>query len=164
VLLHGGMMYSKNLMTLSELLADNFTVYIPDRCGRGLSGTHQYYSLIAECEDLQAILNQANIQNAFGLSAGAIIVLQTAILNPTLKRIALFEPPIPVDGASQSAWIDAYKHAISKKNFGKAFISIVKGTGDSSPTKSLPSFITAPFMNIALNLEAKKNLTMTKYL
>ncbi len=44
------------------------------------------------------------------------------------------------------------------ENFGKAFISIVKGTGDSSLMKTLPSFITAPFMNIAIKAEANKVL------
>ena len=158
VLLHGGMMYSQNLMTLAELLADDFTVFIPDRCGRGLSGTHKSHSLIAESEDLEAVLNQTKAQNAFGLSSGAIIVLQTMLLNSTLKKIALFEPPIPVAGTNPSAWANNYNLAIANQNFGKAFISIVKGTGDSSIMKSLPTFITEPFMNIAINLEAKEKV------
>jgi pimeloyl-ACP methyl ester carboxylesterase len=158
VLVHGGMMYSQNFMTLAELLANDFIVYVPDRCGRGLSEMHKNYSLLAESEDIQAILNQTNTENAFGLSSGAIIVLQIAILNSTLKKIALFEPPIPVSGANPSAWANSYKLAISKNNFGKALISIVKGTSDTSLIKSLPSFITVPFMNIAIKLEAKKNL------
>jgi pimeloyl-ACP methyl ester carboxylesterase len=158
VLVHGGMMYSQNFMTLAELLANDFTAYVPNRCGRGLSEMHKDYSLLAGSEDIQAILNKTNTQNAFGLSSGAIIALQTALLNSTLKKIALFEPPIPVSSANPSPWADSYKLAISKQNFGKAFISIVKGTGDTSLMKSLPGFITIPFMNIAINLEAKKNL------
>jgi len=38
VLLHGGMQTSRNFRTLAALLADRFTVRIPDRRGRGLSG------------------------------------------------------------------------------------------------------------------------------
>lgn len=156
IIVHGGMMYSQNLMELAKFLANNFTVYIPDRCGRGLSSSHDNYSLAAESEDIQAIVNKTGSQNAFGLSSGAIIVLQTAILNQTLKKIALFEPPIPTNGVAPAAWTDDYKIAMSKENFGKAFIGIVKGTADSSLMKSLPGFITAPFMNIAIKAEANK--------
>jgi len=158
VLVHGGMMYSKNFMLLAKLLANNFTVYIPDRCGRGLSGSHDNYSLIAESEDLQAILNKTGTQNAFGLSSGAIIVLQTAVINSSLKKIALFEPPILVDNSNSLAWTDNYKLAMSKGNYGKAFMSIVRGAGDSSLMKTLPSFITVPFMNFAIKAESKKAL------
>jgi pimeloyl-ACP methyl ester carboxylesterase len=37
ILVHGGVMASQNFMSLAELLANEFTVYIPDRRGRGLS-------------------------------------------------------------------------------------------------------------------------------
>ena len=38
ILLHGGMMAAQNFMRLAELLSDSFTVYVPDRRGRGSSG------------------------------------------------------------------------------------------------------------------------------
>lgn len=158
VLVHGGMMYSQNFMTLAELLANDFTVYIPDRCGRGLSETHKDHSLMAESEDIEAILNKTATENAFGLSSGATIVLQTAINTSSLKKIAIFEPPIPVNGTNPLVWLDDYRHAMSRQNFGKAFVSIIKKAGDSSFLKFLPDFIAVPFMNIALKSEAGKNL------
>jgi pimeloyl-ACP methyl ester carboxylesterase len=38
ILLHGGVNASQHLMKLGTSLLDEFTVYIPDRRGRGLSG------------------------------------------------------------------------------------------------------------------------------
>jgi pimeloyl-ACP methyl ester carboxylesterase len=38
VLVHGGGQASQNLMTLARALGDTFTVYVPDRRGRGMSG------------------------------------------------------------------------------------------------------------------------------
>ena len=38
ILLHGGVNASQHLMRLGSQLAHTFTVYIPDRRGRGLSG------------------------------------------------------------------------------------------------------------------------------
>lgn len=164
VLVHGGMMYSENFMRLAELLANDFTVYVPDRCGHGLSEARKNHSLLAESEDIQAILHQTNTRNGFGLSSGAIVVLQTAIDNSTLEKIALYEPPIPIDGASAqiNKTVKNYEHAITKQNYGKAFVSILKGIGDASLMKLLPAFITVPLMNTAINAEAKKELDKDK--
>src|SRR5674536_392631 len=38
ILVHGGASASQSYMKLGALLSDTFTVYIPDRRGRGLSG------------------------------------------------------------------------------------------------------------------------------
>src|SRR5438067_5501090 len=52
ILLHGGMQASQHYMRLAAALADAFTVYVPDRRGRGLSGPHgDQYSIAKECED-----------------------------------------------------------------------------------------------------------------
>jgi pimeloyl-ACP methyl ester carboxylesterase len=160
ILVHGGMMTSQNLMKLAELLSNEFTVYIPDRRGRGLSGPHgNSYNLSAETEDMQALINNTKTQNIFGLSSGAIIALQTAIVEETIKKVALYEPPIPVNGTKPAAWVDKYELAMSKGNLGEALISIVRGTGDSSLLSILPSFITIPFMNMAIKADTKDKET-----
>ena len=59
ILLHGGVNASQNLMKLGTLLRDEFTVYIPDRRGRGMSGPYgEDYSIRKEDEDLDAILKE----------------------------------------------------------------------------------------------------------
>lgn len=158
ILVHGGMMASQNFMSLAELVADEFTVYVPDRRGRGLSGSNgDHQGLSPESEDIQAILHKTQAQNIFGLSSGAIVVLQIAIVEPALKKVALYEPPIPVNGSNPLAWVDKYKVGLSEGNLGKAFISIIKGTDDPSSLFSiLPSFITAPLMNFAIEDDTKK--------
>src|SRR4029453_1234848 len=51
VLLHGTMSSAHNHMQLAEALADAFTVYVPDRRGRGLSGPFSKdYSIQTEVE------------------------------------------------------------------------------------------------------------------
>ncbi|MEP6646469.1 MAG: alpha/beta hydrolase [Saprospiraceae bacterium] len=157
ILLHGGMNASQNLMKLAEFLANEFTLYIPDRRGRGLSGLiGENYGLLKECEDLQALINKTKVQKIFGHSFGAIITLQTALLDSSIKKIALYEPPIPVNGTNPASWVNNYEMAMSEGNIGKAMISIVKGTGDSSFLGILPEFITVPFMNFAIKAEAKE--------
>jgi pimeloyl-ACP methyl ester carboxylesterase len=158
ILVHGGMMYSENFMQLAESLADVFTVYIPDRRGRGLSGAYtENHILKAESEDIRAMIHKTKAQNIFGLSSGAVVVLQTAIMEPTLKKVALYEPPIPVNGKNFLAFIDDYENALSKGNYGKAFISTIKALDDpSSFFRILPRFLTIPLINFAIKAEGKK--------
>ncbi|MBV4359217.1 alpha/beta fold hydrolase [Pinibacter aurantiacus] len=156
ILVHGGMMAAQNLMQLGALLADQFTVYIPDRQGRGQSQRHNNFGLVAEGEDIQALVNKTKAENVYGLSAGAVVTLQTSIIEKGIKKICLHEPPILVD-ETRTDWITKYKESMNKKNYGKAFMSIVNGTDDpSSLFNILPTFLIAPLMNIAIKSEAKK--------
>jgi len=156
ILVHGGMMAAQNLMQLGALLADQFTVYIPDRQGRGQSQRHNNFGLVSESEDIQALVNKTKAENIYGLSAGAVVTLQTGIIEKSIKKICLHEPPILVE-ETRTDWIAKYKEAMNKGNYGKAFMSIVKGTDDpSSLFNKLPSFIIVPLMNIAIKSESKK--------
>ncbi|HEY9256711.1 alpha/beta hydrolase [Chitinophaga sp.] len=157
ILVHGGLMASQNFMRLGQLLSQDFTVYIPDRRGRGLSGPYgPDYGLEVEMEDLQALINQTATDKIFGLSAGAVCVLQTAIATPTLKKIVLYEPPVRLSESDPVAWGIRYEAAMAKGNFGKAFFAILKGTGDPSLFTALPDFLIAPFLNTAIKADAKK--------
>ena len=54
-------------MKLGTLLSDTFTVYIPDRRGRGLSGPiGDNYSIEREDEDLEVLLNKTGAHYVFG--------------------------------------------------------------------------------------------------
>jgi pimeloyl-ACP methyl ester carboxylesterase len=95
ILVHGGMQGSQNFTRLAIALSDAFTVYVPDRRGRGVSGPHgENYCLEKECQGIQALLAQTDAQNLFGLSSGAIICSLTALTAPSVQRIALYEPSV----------------------------------------------------------------------
>src|SRR5689334_10548076 len=66
VLLHGSMSSSHNHMQLAELLTNSFTVYIPDRRGRGLSGQYgKNYSIQDDVDDLDALLAKTGAHKLF---------------------------------------------------------------------------------------------------
>ena len=55
--MHGGALASQHYMKLGAALAEEFTVYIPDRRGRGMSGPYgPHYSIEREDEDLDAVV------------------------------------------------------------------------------------------------------------
>ena len=158
ILVPGGMMASQNFVSLAQHLANDFTVYVPDRRGRGLSDLNgSHFGLSTEADDMRAIISKTGAQYIFGLSSGAIIALQIAIQDPSLKKVAIYEPPILLKGAGSTAWMDKFKSALAGENYGKAFIAIVKGTDDpGSFFNKLPDFITGPIMNRAIRADEKK--------
>src|SRR5882672_10438126 len=73
ILVHGSMMASQNFMKLGAALSSDFTVFVPDRRGRGSSGTFgDDYGIQKECEDIAALIETTDAHSVFGLSSGAI--------------------------------------------------------------------------------------------
>jgi pimeloyl-ACP methyl ester carboxylesterase len=83
---------------LAKNLADQYTVYLYDRRGRGASGNTLPWSEDREIEDLAALLEAAGGQAyALGVSSGAVLTADAANRLPGLTKIALYEPPFIVD-------------------------------------------------------------------
>jgi pimeloyl-ACP methyl ester carboxylesterase len=67
ILLHGGVNASQHMMKLGRALADAFTVYLPDRRGRGMSvGFGPAYGIQREDEDLAALVEHTGAECVFG--------------------------------------------------------------------------------------------------
>lgn len=99
VLIQGAFGTQHNFCELATELADSFTVYLPDRRGRGLSPRpyHPDYTLQHDIEDLEALLTATGADSVFGLSAGAIIALWAASSSHAIAKVAAFEPPLLFD-------------------------------------------------------------------
>src|SRR5260370_40887457 len=80
VVLHGAMESAQSHMQLAEALADSYTVYLPDRRGRGLSGPYgKDHSIEKDVEDMQAVLAKTGAHYVFGVSSGAVNGLDAAL-------------------------------------------------------------------------------------
>jgi pimeloyl-ACP methyl ester carboxylesterase len=131
ILLHGGMQASQHLMGLAGALSGEFTVYVPDRRGRGLSGPHgDDYRLIREVEDIQALVTATGASRIFGLSGGALVALGTALVTPALDRVAVYEPPLSVDGSVPTDWVPRYDREIAAGKTAAALVTALRGLGD----------------------------------
>src|SRR4051812_8346811 len=74
IICHGGGRISQNYEKLAIVLSNTFTVYIPDRRGRGLTGQEsENYNIHKATEDLVAVIQATAADFIFGHSAGAII-------------------------------------------------------------------------------------------
>jgi pimeloyl-ACP methyl ester carboxylesterase len=100
ILFHGGANASQSYSKFGAALSDAFTVYIPDRRGRGLSGPFgDNYSMRREIEDVDARLTETEAHNVFRLSSGGLIALQAALELPSVYKAVVNEPPIDVDNS-----------------------------------------------------------------
>ena len=99
VLVHGTTADRTRWARLIPELEPHFTVYALDRRGRGGSGDAVEYAIEREFEDVAAVIDAIG-EPAFllGHSYGAICSLEASILTGKVRRLVLYEPPIPIDG------------------------------------------------------------------
>jgi pimeloyl-ACP methyl ester carboxylesterase len=146
VLLHGGMQTSANFTKLARSLAARFTVYVPDRRGRGLSGpAGAGHGLRAEIADLAAVLEETGARNVFGLSSGAVVALRAAMELP-IERLALYEPPLKHGDHDPLAWLPRYEKELARGRRAAAYVTAAKGTGD---LRYVPRAAMIPLMGLA---------------
>jgi len=152
ILLHGAGQSSQNLSTLARLLSDSFTVFVPDRRGRGRTGAYgEFRGLSSEIEDLSALLDVSGAHDVFGLSAGAVIALETALVRPAITRLALYEPPLSFDGVAHGQWVPRYERKLAEGRPGAALAAVLKGTADRGPLRLVPRFLLGALLDLAIN-------------
>ena len=104
VLLHGGVNASQHMTKLAGALADAYTVYLPDRRGRGMSGPFgAAYGIAREDEDLAAMVGHTGAECAFGTANGGLFAVHGAIGLGQLRRVAAYEPLLLWGGPHDAA-------------------------------------------------------------
>jgi pimeloyl-ACP methyl ester carboxylesterase len=121
ILVHGGMQSSQNLTKLVRALCHRFTVYLPDRRGRGLSGSTGPTRAVEDCcEDMRALVEKMGATNIFGLSSGALVSLWSALKMPGIRKVALYEPPLSVNHSVSMAWVSRCEREVAQGKLGSA--------------------------------------------
>jgi len=158
VLLHGTMESAHSHMQLAEALADTFTVYLSDRRGRGLSGPYSHdYSITKEVEDLDALLTGTGAYFVFGVSVGAIVCLQAALSLPAIRKAAIFEPPIIINGSVSTDFLTRYDEEIARGDVASALVTGMLGSQMGPPIfNSIPRWILKLLTKMMMASEDKK--------
>lgn len=156
LLVHGGMQSSQNFMRLATALSDAFTLYVIDRRGRGLSGPHgKSYNLSKECEDIEALIAATGVHDVFGLSAGAIVLLQASLAVPAIRRLALYEPPLSISYSSPTSWITRFDDEVANGKIAAALVTVLKGIQASPAFSALPRFVLVPLVKLGIASQTK---------
>lgn len=154
LLVHGGMQASHHLMKLAAALSTGFTVYVPDRRGRGLSGPHgDAYGVTREVEDLRALVAATGASRVFGLSSGALVTLRTALATADLAAIALYEPPLSLNGSVPTSWVPRFDREVDCGRLASALVTALKGLAVEPVLGRIPRFALVPLMAIGARLQ-----------
>ena len=160
VLLHGSNESARSHLQLAQALAGQFTVYLPDRRGRGLSGPHRPgHGMRTEVEDLRAVLAESGAQRVFGVSAGGLIALEAARADATIRKLALYEPALlrAEDAARYTGWVSRFDQEMAAGNVPAALITSMYGLDLAPPAfRLLPRRVLEFLTGLALNSEDKK--------
>jgi pimeloyl-ACP methyl ester carboxylesterase len=158
VLLHGSNESARSHTQLALALADAFTVYLPDRRGRGMSGPHRPdHSIRTEVEDLQAVLTGSGAQKVFGVSVSALIALEAARTQPAIRQIAAYEPALLMDTTRYTGWVRRFDQEMAQGKVAAAEITCMYGLDLAPPAfKLMGRRLAEALTNRAMNNEDKK--------
>jgi pimeloyl-ACP methyl ester carboxylesterase len=156
VLLHGGFEAAQSHIQLAERLSDAFTIYLPDRRGRGLSGPFgKDDSIQQEVEDMDALLTKTGAHNVFGISSSAIIWLQAALTLSAIHKAAIYEPPLLMN--EPAVILRRFDQEIAQGNVDTALTTAMKVTQMGPPILNvMPSFLLKLLMRMVMASEEKK--------
>lgn len=158
VLIQGAMGSAQTYMQLTESLSNTFTVYLPERRGRGKSGPFgNDYTIQKDVEDLDAILLKTGAHNVFGLSSGALILLQSLRTLSSIHKAIIFEPPLSVNGSISTTFLKKFDQQIAEGKIAAALITGMKA-GEFGPSfmNVMPNWLLEIFTNLAIKNEDKK--------
>jgi pimeloyl-ACP methyl ester carboxylesterase len=96
VLVHGTTADHTRWAPVLPALNERFTVYAVDRRGRGESGDAAAYTIEREFEDVAVVVDAIDGPvNLLGHSYGALCSLEAALRTSQVRKLVLYEPPIP---------------------------------------------------------------------
>jgi pimeloyl-ACP methyl ester carboxylesterase len=97
VLVHGTSADHTRFAPVLPALCEHFTVHAVDRRGRGESGDSEPYEMEREFEDVAAVVDGLDEPaSLLGHSYGAGASIEAARIASNLRRLVLYEPPLPV--------------------------------------------------------------------
>ncbi|WP_255654898.1 alpha/beta fold hydrolase [Cohnella sp. REN36] len=149
---------SQSHLQLAEALADDFRVYLPDRRGRGLSGSFAAsYAVQNEVEDVEALLAETGAPYVMGVSSGALVALQASLVVPSIRKTAIFEPPLPVKGSVSMDFLPRFQQELAEGKLSSALVTGMLGAQlGPSVFNALPRWMLKRLTEMMMASEDKK--------
>lgn len=139
VLLHGGSGTRETWDTFRPYLADDCTLVVPDRRGRGAIGDADGYTLAREVADLSALLDAIDGEpTVFGHSFGGLVALAAAEAGVDVGRLALYEPAVLVGDYRGDDLADRMQARLDAGDREGAMALFFRDGGGVSDPTSLP--------------------------
>lgn len=138
VVVHGANESARSHTALAAALADEFTVYLPDRRGRGLSGPFgPGHDLSTEVDDAAAVLDESGAERVFGVSMGGLVALEVARTLPAVRRTAVYEPALLPRAGRYTDWLPRFDREIAAGDVAAALVTSMDGLDLAPPALRL---------------------------
>jgi pimeloyl-ACP methyl ester carboxylesterase len=140
----------------ASALAEHFTVHIIERRGRGESGPQgDDYSIAKEREDVLALLQETGASLLVGHSFGGLVALEVGRLNPSLTKVAVYEPGVSIDGSIPMHWMPGYEKKLAEKKYLDAFVEFSLAVGPER-ARNTPPWLMKLLLPLFLNSHERK--------
>ncbi len=152
ILVEGAMSTAQNYDQLARALARDFTVYIPDRRGRGASPLEftSAHTVKRDLEDLESLLTKTDAHFLFGLSSGAVIALEATRNFPAVHKVVLYEPPFYLHGMP-SDLSARFSKEVQEGHLPSAFVTAVRIVKVGAPP-----YVPRPFLEFGIWNQLRK--------
>ena len=159
VLVQGAMGTVRNYAEFAQALADRFTVYTPERRGRGLSPKpySPAHSITRDVEDVDAVMAYAGAEFLYGLSSGAMITLESARTLPRVARAAVYEPPFYPGGMALDK-IVLFNQEVGRNDLASALVTAGRLVGLAPPPiRILPKPVARLLTGLVIRQDARSH-------
>ena len=121
VFVHGSLSKGTDWLGVANRLSSRFTCFLMDRRGHGHSQAGATsFCIDREYDDVVAVLAAAGRDaNLVGHSYGAICCLGAAT-RTSVRRLALYEAPLPIGGPVAGDYLDPYRRAVEEERLDDA--------------------------------------------
>ena len=158
IVIPGVMSMAADYAAFARALAETFTVHTIERRGRGFSGPQgEHYGIARECEDVAAVQDRTGSQYLIGHSYGGLIALEAARNNKTLRKIAVYEPGVSVDGLISMRWVSGYERKLAERRPLDAFVEFCLAVGPERVQKT-PSWAMKIGMLLFMRKEKRESM------
>jgi pimeloyl-ACP methyl ester carboxylesterase len=154
----GALSLAADYAAFVSALAEHLTVHIIERRGRGLSSPQGAdYSIRKECEDVLALQHKTGASMLVGHSFGGLVALEAARSNPSLTKIAVYEPGVSIEGSIPMGWMPGYQQKLAEQKYLDAFVDFSLGAGPER-ARSTPPWLMKLLLPLFLGSHERKRM------
>jgi pimeloyl-ACP methyl ester carboxylesterase len=154
----GTLSMAADYAAFASALAEHFTVHIIERRGRGESSPQgNDYSIAKEREDVLALRQKTGASFLVGHSFGGLVALEVARNNPSLTKLAVYEPGVSIGGSISMDWMPGYEKKLAEKKYLDAFVEYSLGTGPDR-ARSTPHWLMKLLLPFFLSSQDRKQM------
>jgi pimeloyl-ACP methyl ester carboxylesterase len=161
IVIPGVLSIASDFDTFADMAAERFTVHTIERRGRGRSSPQDSaYCMEVEREDVIALQEKTHATFLFGHSYGGLIALEAARNNAQVKKVAVYEPGISINGSIPTTWASKYERLLIQNKRLDALVEFSAAVGPARARNTprwllkllMPLFLKQPELGQKLNL------------